>query len=347
MNNASSPTSPADPLQASDHHSPSLEPPDTDPRHDAGRSGSTAQSPSLSAKAKEGLSKKWHFLTSLAHNLDTLVYAELCVLYYMDCSFFRLFLRWIAQALFISPKPEETLLIVPNYHVSAIAGPNLFCMFLHLVSSLPEAGEATRGYLHGGILIDFIGQKAPTSKFYLVLLDILLLGLQCFMMTVNMERERIRKVIKSRRRAALATVVAGLADLAPTGQDHDAEERGVLRDAPVMDEPEDIELRPLQRGNSEHERDQREVEEGTGLLASTSSRRNGEFEALTDVLRSGNAVLATFDVRRALQTAWHDREGTPENAAAFAIQNVGYNATRAAMAAQRRARLAAARQRQP
>ena len=34
----------------------------------------------------------------------------------------------------------------------------------HLLFSVPSAGEPTQGYLHGGLLIDFIGQRNPPSK---------------------------------------------------------------------------------------------------------------------------------------------------------------------------------------
>jgi hypothetical protein len=258
-------------------------------------------------------------------------------------------IRWFAQQLFISPRAEDSLLHVPNYHVTAIAGPNLLCIFLHLVSSLPSAGEASRGYLHGGILVDFVGQKPPTSRFTLLLLDLIIMGLQCFMMTVNMEKDRIRKVVKpppSNRDAGTEQNATG-ATAATTGQDHDAEERGVLRDAPTVDESHDIEMRPLggRRLGGDDDDDRRgNSGERAGLLERSSARRAGEYDSLRDVLRSGNAVLSTFDVRQAVRTAWNNRRNTPESAAAYTIQSVGYNATLAALAAQRRARLAAAQQ---
>ena len=34
----------------------------------------------------------------------------------------------------------------------------------HLLFSVPSAGEPTQGYLHGGLVIDFIGQRTPTLK---------------------------------------------------------------------------------------------------------------------------------------------------------------------------------------
>ncbi len=41
--------------------------------------------------------------------------------------------------------------------------------------------------MHGSLLLDFVGQKGPTSKIRLVALDILVLGLQLLMLAVGEE----------------------------------------------------------------------------------------------------------------------------------------------------------------
>ncbi|KAI1124955.1 DUF1746-domain-containing protein [Nemania abortiva] len=352
MSHDPSPTLPADrPLLPDQHHGVDIDsqrnsqsPGPEREQHDS----ASSQSPSLSPPAKEGLAKKLQFLMHLSLNLDTLAYAELCILYYMDCSFFRLLIRWMAQTLFVSPKTEDTVLIVPNYHVSAIVAPNLLCMFLHLISPPPEAGEASRGYLHGGILVDFIGQKAPSSRFTLILLDVVVLAIQCFMITVNIEKERIRNVIRPPR----VNRNSGIALAVPTtSQDHDSEERGVFRDAPEIDginETDSVEMRPLRSPDSgDGSNSEPAGGEGTRLLRQSGVQGTSQFEGLADVLRSGNAVIGNFHIPQSLRTAWHSRENTPESAAAYTLQNVGYNATLAALAAQRRARLTATRPRQP
>ncbi|KAI0817551.1 hypothetical protein GGR55DRAFT_673384 [Xylaria sp. FL0064] len=336
MNNDPSPTLPADrPLPPNQHHGADIDI-QSSPAPERQQHGSaSSQRPSLSPSAKEGLSKKLDFLTHLSLNLDTLF-----------CSFFRLFIRWMAQTLFVSPKTEDTVLIVPNYHVSAVVAPNLLCIFLHLISSPLEAGEASRGYLHGGILVDFIGQKAPASRFTLVLLDAVVLAIQCFMITVNIEKERIRNVIKPPR----VNAIPGVAIRAPpTSQDHDSEERGVSRDAPEMDEVDEtdnVEMRPLGNSNGGANYSESANGEGSRLLRQSGVQHTGQSEGLIDVLRSGNAVIGNFHIPQSLRNAWHSRD-TPESAAAYALQNVGYNATLAALAAQRRARLTATQQRQP
>ncbi|KAI0404799.1 DUF1746-domain-containing protein [Xylaria palmicola] len=352
MNHDLSPTLPADrPSLPTQHHEADVEiqgnpRPPAPERQQHGSAG--VQSASLSPSAKEGLEKKLAFLAHLCFNLDALAYAELCILYYMDCSFFRLFIRWIAQTLFVSPKNDDTVLIVPNYHVSAIVAPNLLCIFLHLISSPPEASEATRGYLHGGVLVDFIGQTAPSSRFTLILLDAAVLAIQCFMITVNMEKERLRNVIKPPR----VNVTSGIAVAPVTSQDYDSEERGVLRDGPDIDqrdETDDVEMRSLGNYNDGGVSNSGSTSgEGNRLLGQPGQQRtNNRFEGLAAVLQSGNAVVGNFHIPQSLRTAWTSRESTPESAAAYALQNVGYNATLAALAAQRRARLNATQPRQP
>lgn len=219
--------------------------------------------------------------------------------------------------------------------------PNMICILLHLACALPGASEATRGYLHGGVIIDFVGQKAPTSKLGLVAVDLVVLAIQCLMLAVHQEREMLRTLAK--RRVSSGTGEAGgdnAADRGPDGsgsllvptQDLDSEERGVLRDAPYgadeAMETGDIELQPLFASSDEN----------CDVLA-PSSRRPPEAADMTDLLRSGNAVLADLHVVRAFRTAansYHD-------AAAYSLQSIGYTATLAAMAAESRARAQAQR----
>ena len=259
-----------------------------------------------------------------------------------SCSFFRLFIRWLPQWAYLSPKPDNIIFLLPSYHASAILAPNLACLFLHLVTSLPQASEASRGYLHGGVLVDFVGQQPPASKLGYLVLDILVLGLQCFMLAVSMEKDRVKKIIRPPRGpASRGNAGASAASPVPTDQDLDAEERGVLRDAPMAEDADDVELQPLGRVDcrrAEHESGDERL--GVGHRGA-AARINRVYEDLGEVLDSGNAVLANFHVRHALRRAWDDRLNTTENAAALALQGVGYNATLAALAAQRRARLAA------
>lgn len=229
-------------------------------------------------------------------------------------------------------------------HVFAIFVPNILCVLFHLVLSLPRAGEETRGYLHGGVIIDFVGQKAPTSRLGLLFLDVVVLAVQCLMLAVHQEREGLRKLVMPGRQTALTAALPATTATTTTGaaarQDHDAEERGVLRG-----ETDEIELRPLS-GNAgdedTHSGDGGEAEQTARLLLEGSSLRRQTDADLLGYLRSGNAVLADFHVAHTIRTVGNDYE----RAAAHLTQTIGYTATLAARAAERRARLEAQR-RQP
>jgi len=57
---------------------------DGDGQSDVPTPDTASRRSSLSKKAKDGLGKKLAFLTHLLGCLDTLIYAELCTLYYME-----------------------------------------------------------------------------------------------------------------------------------------------------------------------------------------------------------------------------------------------------------------------
>lgn len=110
-------------------------------------------------------------LDDLIFNLDRLVLAELAFLYYIDNSFICLALRVMVQNVYMR-RPS------PSAPAAPLVYANVLCLILHLYRKQPEAGEALRGYLHGGLLLDFIGQHGPTSKWHLFGMDIFLALLQ-------------------------------------------------------------------------------------------------------------------------------------------------------------------------
>ncbi|TVY71278.1 DSC E3 ubiquitin ligase complex subunit, partial [Lachnellula suecica] len=311
-----------DPPPAADLDSDSASPPPPPPPN-------AALSPAQT-RAQVQTRKKLEFVDSLMLNLDVLIYVELSILYYMDCSFFRLLIRAVNQVMFLTPKPN----FIPNMpahrpYIGAIFGPNLICILLHIFTARSEAGEAMRGYMHGGIIVDLIGQKGPTSKIHLVLLDLLVLALQCFMLAVHIERERLSAVLK----AFVSPVQAADQPRAEvqTSQDHDAEERGVMRDEVTADG--DIELQPLPSTSTttatalptEHEEDR------ARLLAETSPPEESEEDAL-DKFWMGTAIVADFHVLQNIRTQWSDYG----NATGAALQTAGFSAGFAAVAANRR-----------
>ena len=241
--------------------------------------------------------------------------------------------------MFLTPKPNF-IPPMPQHrpYIGAIFGPNIICMFLHIFTARSEAGEAMRGYLHGGVIIDLIGQKGPTSKLHLVILDILVLALQCFMLAVHVERER------------LAAVLAALVSPTPavdqprvevvSAQDHDAEERGVMREG--VSSNGDIELRPM-ISTTESRNDNgaaEQNEERERLLAEPPPRQDTEDDDTPlDAFWSGTAIVADVHVMHTLRKQWDDYG----NASASALQTVGFSAEFAAVTANRRINAASAR----
>lgn len=280
-----------------------------------------------------GLAKKLHFLTHLLKSLDTLVFAELSALYYMECSMFRFVLRAIVQYLYITPKPESFpfLMAANQSSVILIAVSNIICMLCHMFLSLPVGPDYYRGYLHGGLIIDFVGQKPPTYRLYYLLADFAILVVQCLMMTIHTERERLRLSLKTFRPLGVDATVQ--TQNAPTLEDLDAEERGIprwLAGIPEADETEDIELRRL------HPNGERNGDAGTSRTDQRTSRASSDAEPLmsplADMLSSGNAIMGEYHVISSVRSAALNLEAT----AAHSLRTLSYEATLAAIRARRR-----------
>lgn len=187
------------------------------------------------------------------------------------------------------------------------------------------AGEATRGYLHGGMLIDFVGQKSPVSRWRLVGLDFLVLILQILMLGITLER----RAAKTGDEAVAA--VEGLA-MEPQ-QDHDSEERGILReDRQGLESPEDIELRDLRHsssgrtgGDEDRERDE--------LLAADTKTGQADQHPL-DHYYTGEKIVANVHIVDTVRTQWQAGGVTAEGSGASAAS--GAQAAAVAAAAARR-----------
>jgi hypothetical protein len=233
--------------------------------------------------------------------------------------------------IFLTPKPNF-IPPMPQHrpYIGAIFGPNIICFLLHIFTARSEAGEAMRGYLHGGIIVDLIGYKGPTSKIHLVLLDVLVLGLQCFMLAVHIERERLSAALKAI--ASPSPPANEPRATVPSNQDHDAEERGIMRDAVTNNGDIELQALPTTREDgpstsapTEHE------EERARLLAEPPPPEEREEDAL-DTFWSGTAIVADFHVLNNIRRQWHDYG----NATGSALQTAGFAAGFTAVAANRR-----------
>lgn len=211
----------------------------------------------------------------------------------VSCSFLKFIIRAFAQFVFLTPKPP----LFPTHpadrpFIGSILASNLICIVLHALWAPPSAGEATRGYLHGGLVMDFIGQKASTSRLYLLLLDVLVVVLQLVQMSVHITRQRLKEG------GAATTTTSGQQPAAPASrQDLDSEERGVRRSE------EGIEMQNLDPTGAAHSPTNNEDDDRTerDTLLSTTTLRPHSDAAILDTFNSGQIVLGDFDIAKTIR----------------------------------------------
>lgn len=223
----------------------------------------------------------------------------------VSCSIIVFAVRAIVQFIFFTPKAPPFDPTRNQPFIGAIFASNLFCMAYHKFLSHPEADETTRGYLHGGLLIDFIGQKAPVSLVRLLSLDVLVLLLDLIMLGLIIER------VKTIDATAANSAASEPIETSPDPQDHDSEERGVLRTGPLSpsaspQQPpttEDIELNELRPRNSTPHSDSSTDEqlERTELLAEPAG---GKHTHPLDVFSSGEAVVMNMGLLDIIRDQW-------------------------------------------
>jgi len=216
----------------------------------------------------------------MLRSLDIITYIHLSYLYFMDCSFFHFALRAAIQFLFLTPKIIN-LPLPPHTRspVVGIVGGSALCALLHLWEANPAAGELTHGYLHGGLIIDFIGQEGPISKWRLIYVDILIVLLQLLMLTLVITKQGLSP---SSEDAPPATDEAGSPQ-----QDVESEERGEIRPPPAP-APE------LSRLLNDNHSDEGEENQDEVV----------ELERRMFEVTSGELVVASLDVVGAVRRQW-------------------------------------------
>ena len=305
-----------------------------------------------SKKRKDpGLKKKLSFVTHLLKCLDLVVFAELSAMYYMEyatpqtnsrlyhannlfrCSLFRFLLRAAGQYMYLSPKDEAFPFLMPasRVHVLLVVIPNMLSILLHMLTALPTGPDYHRGYQHGGLIIDFVGQRPSTSRLYYILADIFILALQCVMLCIHTEREKLRLILKTFR-PLFPDLLQELRQ-ERTLEQLDAEERGVTSEL-VDGSPEatgdDIEMQPLNPADTEA---------GTSGQAGTAEAQSPGASGddrptshLSDIMSSGNGVLGEYHVLHTMRSAATEFERT----AAHSLRSFSYGTTLAALQARRR-----------
>lgn len=236
-----------------------------------------------------------------------------------SCSFFWLAVKALVHGSLLTPIPDKTLERPPDEPRPFL--PLLLCafaanFFLHLSYPAPAAGEDTRGYLHGGLMIDFIGQQGPTSKWRLGALDVCILFLQLVMVSVHVKRRELKRKLalaSGTRAADGATADAGAdgadsaqpTDNAAREQDADDEERGELHRTDTLsdvgadpDDEEDALLPPSEGGHVD----------ALDMLTSGQCVI-GEF-TLVDTLLQENKKYAAYRLTRSESTGANDMPET-------------------------------------
>ena len=145
--------------------------------------------------------KKEQYLEHLLYALDALIYLYFAALYVCDNFSVLLILRLANQIVHVRSPPVSQ--VPPTILVSGV------CILTHLLQS-----RATGKRLHGGILIDFVGELAP-SLTRLLMLDITVFALQLVMLVAGHEKQ-------------IASGAAQAHDGSPL-QDLESEEAGRLR----------------------------------------------------------------------------------------------------------------------
>ena len=146
--------------------------------------------------------------------------------------------------------------------------------------------------------MDFIGQKAPSSKVHLLLLDVLVVLLQVIHLAANAVRKNLRDVSASVTASSAQTAAPVTRS---SRQDLDSEERGVRR----SDEQQDIEMQNLNPSGTTvtttpapTPEDTNASSERDALLASTAPRTDAH---IFDAFNSGQIVVADLDLWRRLK----------------------------------------------
>ncbi len=80
------------------------------------------------------------------------------------------------------------ILISQPYSVLGILfSSNLGALMFHLFRAAPHGGDDSRGYLAGTLMLDLVGQKGPSSKLRLMLLDTLITVAQLLHVSISQQ----------------------------------------------------------------------------------------------------------------------------------------------------------------
>lgn len=134
--------------------------------------------PSLSLDRRLDIpDQKSRYIDSLLRTLDALIFLQLGVTYLCDNLTFLLLLRAVSQVLHVQYRPPGATQLSP------VIFANVVCFMTHLLQH-----KTSTKRLHGGLIIDFVGELGA-SKWKLLFLDLVVLGLQLLMLVAGYEKQ--------------------------------------------------------------------------------------------------------------------------------------------------------------
>lgn len=125
--------------------------------------------------------RKKYFLQDLRSSVKFLGFILLGIAYLRDLSMLRLGIRAFTQYSISNPYPtpsmrvsisEENKKALTKFLLIGIFSGNSFCFLMHLLFGSYQDSDSSNGFLHGGMTIQFIGERVPYSTLELILLDI-------------------------------------------------------------------------------------------------------------------------------------------------------------------------------
>ncbi|CAK9435883.1 uncharacterized protein LODBEIA_P05220 [Lodderomyces beijingensis] len=134
--------------------------------------------------------RKKFFLQNLRESIQVVEISLIIILYLRDVSFLRLLLRAAVHLavtninppvphLQLSPEHKESMI---KLSLRGVIYGNLFCMILHLIfgaySSNSGNGDGNGDSMHGGMTVQFIGERYPYSRLELIALDLCIFATQ-------------------------------------------------------------------------------------------------------------------------------------------------------------------------
>jgi len=208
--------------------------------------------------------------------------------------------RAIVELIFFTPKAPPFDPTRNQPFVIAILASNLFCMIFHAFFIRLEAGESTRGYLHGGLFIDFIGQQ-PAPVFRLLSFDLLILLVDFVMLALIIERVKTAGTTPTTSEATNTDSGPSTEQPESERQDHDAEERGVMRDTENTSPSNDTSASPVTEIDADVNNERTTLLADPGDNSSTQTPRGSHP---MDLYSSGQAVIMEMAFFSTIRDQW-------------------------------------------